>query len=786
MKEKIEWLYKRVFKLRLLIILMVIVTFFVFGYWSQSVEMDSSAKIDSVLQEHDPYLLQYKDFEKIFGSNNYIIVGLEAEDVFTNENLGFIQELSRKLKGLEGLKDIYSLSTLYDVRSNNQNDFVVEKFITEDSYSSKELSDMKDYFTNHPFLANRIVGKEGKATLLQVQMKDNLDETEQNMLVGQIKDVTTKIINKRNVNIKPYYAGDAVVSTAIVQAQKKDEFLYPLMLTALFFILLLVFRRFLGIVLPLSVVVITMTTILGLKSITNSRMSTIDPLLYALITSIAVGDSIHIVSAWYNKHFDSIKDKKEKMLTIMKELFVPCLLTTITTAVGFGSIAISQIPQIKQFGIFAAIGVIFAFLLTVLGIPVVFITFGRVKKENNVEKKEASSLKIKFKNLQVYMAARIAMINTKYAKSILIIFLVVATLSICEITKIKTGTNMYSFLKDDNPVNESLYFIEDNISGISDIEILVSGDITGLFKEPEVLKKVESLQNYVEGLDGITVSNSYLSLIKLINQAMHNGDSQYYTIPSSRKLISQYLLLYEMSEDTSYLNRWVNDSFDKLRINFKTANSANLKDLEEKINTFFKEKGFENMSIGITGSAVLLNRTDNLFISSQINSLLLAIIVISIIMMYLFKSLKLGMFSLIVNLMPILCGLGMLGFFNIKLDMGTAMIAPIAIGIAVDDTIHFLTQFKRNISESNLATIFRRVYRIILKPIVFTSVVLAVGFGSNAVSSFKPNAYFGIISALTLLIAMFCDLFLLPSLIVVFKGNKIKANKISDNVTIKN
>lgn len=778
-KGKIRGLYDTVSKWKVLIIIFIVFSFFVFAYFSQSIEMDSSAKVDSVLQEHDQYLVKYKEFERIFGANNYIIIALESGDVFTNDMIDFIKVLSNNVKELEGVKDVYSLSTMYDIKSNNGNDFVVEKFIDERvQYSDEELNSMKNIYTRHPVLAGRLLGIKGKAALLQVQLMDNLEEKEQDLLVKKIKDNTSRLISSKNITVTPYYAGDAVVSTAIIEAQEKEGFLYPMMLTVLFIILLLFFRKIPGVVLPLSVVIITMTIILGLKSITGSDLSTIDPLLYALITSIAVGDSVHIISAWYNRGFNISTDNKEKIINIMTELFVPCFLTTITTAVGFGSIAISQIPQIRQFGIFAAAGVILAFFLTIIFIPAALIAFGQVKKMEGIQQKEKGTFKIRFKDIQSYLSDKISLINYKYARVILIIFAILLVFTIIGIRQIETGTNMYSLLKDNTSINKSLHFIEDNISGISDLEILLEADINDLFKEPEVLKEVEGLQNYVEGLDGVTTSNSYITLIKMINKAMHNNDDKYYTIPSSRRLIAQYIFLYEMSEDRDYLNRWVNDSFDKMRINFKTSNSAKLDILESEIQSFYKNHDFRNVEIGITGSTVLMERTDDLFISSQIRSLLLALIIISIIMMILFRSLKLGIFSIIVNLVPILCGLGLMGFLNIKLDMGTAMIAPIAIGVAVDDTIHFLTQYKKKYTDdTSIKNIFSKIYSIILKPIIFTSVVLAVGFGSNIISNFKPNAYFGVITAFTLIVAMICDLFLLPSLIVVFQNNGLKIKK---------
>jgi hypothetical protein len=353
---------------------------------------------------------------------------------------------------------------------------------------------------------------------------------------------------------------------------------------------------------------------------------------------------------------------------------------------------------------------------------------------------------------------------------IVLIFLVILIVSILGIKQITIGTDPYSFLKDETDVNVALDFIEENFCGVQDLELVLSSDTLNYFKNPQVLQQVEQFQKKISKLDAVTESNSIIPFIKLLNKAMNNNWESFYELPVQQEIISEFLLLYELSGDPDDLLEWVNWDYSKIRLNFKIKNNADIKSIEDNISLFFKENNF-SCQYEITGSSLLWNKVDKVFLKSQVISLMFSVLFIIIILFIIFRSLKLGLIAFIVNLFPIIVGFGILGFSKIGLNMGTVLIAPIAIGIAVDDTIHFITQYKNTCIVTDLRKRMEKVLRVVLKPIVFTSVILAIGFGSNNISSFKPNAYFGIVSAATLFVAMITDLFLLPALLVLTSKN---------------
>jgi len=772
----IEKITRIILFLRIPIIILFFLIFLCFGYFKNSLIYDNSAGIDDIIKEDDRVLQEYRKFEKDFESNDNIIIGLQAKNIFNNQFIYFLKDLNKELIDIEGVDDVIDLTTISDVYGQN-NDLIIEKFILEDEmpYSDTQLNKMKEYFINHKLLKNRFVDTSGKATLVYIRYNSKLltnDKTTE-VFINQILNKANKLINDKKVSINCYFAGDKIVESVISDIQKKEEYISYIMMASLFIILFIIFRRINGALLPIIIAVISLVFTIGFKALLKSEFSTIDSLLYALIFTISIGDSVHILSAWYSADYNMINDKKQRITEIMKHIFRPCFFTSLTTAIGFGAISISTIPQLRNFGFFASISVIFAFIITMTLTPSVLVLFN-FKKRKDYDLKQISFGKRLLNRLNDKITGFLKNITLKYSKIIILIFTVFLIISIIGIFFVKIGTNPYSFLKDNNKINIALRFIEENISGIKDVEVIIEKDGEEPFKDPEIIDEIDSFQSEIEKMDGVSVGNSYIILLKLMNQAMHGNDINYYSIPETKNLVGQYLLLYEMSDDEGELDKWINYDYNKIRINFKIKNSCNFKSIDKKIEEYFK-KSNNSFKYYITGSAKLWDHTDRIFLKNQLMSLFLSIIVISIILFLLFKSFKFGIISFIVNIFPILAGLSILGFSGIGLNMGTVMIAPIIIGIAVDDTIHFLNSFKINKKKTDdLNIIYTNVFKSVTKPIVFTSVILAFGFGSNIISSFKPNAYFGAVSAVTLLIAMISDLLLLPSLISIFykKNNK--------------
>ena len=768
-----RWMHFQVFKI--LIVLLFVFLFFTMGSLGQNLEYDSSASIDKILKEDDPYLQQYDLFKEDFGSNENIVIAFETDTIYNNDFLTFLIGISELLRDIEGVQDLISLSTLSDIYGKD-GELIIAPFIQKEKipYSRHELDGMKAYFNAHPFVKNRLVDRSGETAVLYVQIAPEFmkDDLLQERIANSIENATGKYIIETEKagarRIKAHFVGGPIVSSKISEIQRGEGWITFVMIVALAIILSIVFRSFSGTVLPLFIALASISFIMGLKTILHSSFSTIDGLLYALIFTISVGDSVHIISAWRSPSETVYDTKEQKMTSILNHVFIPCFFTSLTTAIGFGAISLSGIPQLKDFGIFASVAVIFAFIITMTLIPAVLTIHGpgspgKPKPAN----KWKDSL---FERSCQRAASLIHRITYNRPAPVIFIFIAVFCVAVFGITRIHVGTNSYSFLKDSTDVNVALKYIEDRVCGIDDLEIIIQapGDSDEAFKQPENLKRIEAFQSYLETLASVSETNSLLYFIKLMNRALQEDPGQY-AIPAGSDMVAQLIFLYEISGDADTLRKWVSFDFNALRINLKIRNNAKLHTLIDEIKRYSRENDFP-FTYRLTGSAVIWNRVDSVFLKSQVKSLAFSVTIITFIMFMLFRSIRLGVISFLVNFFPIVVGFGILGFSGIGLNMGTVLIAPIAIGIAVDDTIHFLVQYRLLEGRGgDLREVFAQVFKIVFKPIVFTSVILAFGFSSNVVSNFKPNAYFGIVSAVTLLVAMASDLFLLPALLLVWR-----------------
>ena len=306
-------------------------------------------------------------------------------------------------------------------------------------------------------------------------------------------------------------------------------------------------------------------------------------------------------------------------------------------------------------------------------------------------------------------------------------------------------------------------FVEKNLSGIETLDISLISAQEEAFKRPDNLKYVEKIQTYTDSLEGIDKTLSFVDFIKDMNQSFHNENPEYLSIPDSKELISQYLLLY----DSDDLNDYVNPTFNHAKISVRISEHST-GDQERIINRLKEYVGQNKMpgiEIRITGRTVQVVNTVDGIVKGQVYSLATATIIIAVIMFFILKSFLMGIISVIPNLFPIAVNFGIMGFWGIPLNTATALIAAVAIGIAVDDTIHFLSEFKNKLSTGS--TVSESVALSITtkgKAIALSSFILCIGFGVMSLSNFIPTVNFGILSALIMITALIGDIVVLPSL----------------------
>jgi len=367
---------------------------------------------------------------------------------------------------------------------------------------------------------------------------------------------------------------------------------------------------------------------------------------------------------------------------------------------------------------------------------------------------------------------KVAGLSGKGVKGSIAAAVLVFLVSLTGIFRIEINTNEIQYFRQNHPIRVATEFIERNLTGTIPLEIMLTGKADA-FKKPDTLRRVDELERYMGSLDFLQKTFSPVHFLKEINQVVHDGDPAFHRIPESSNLTAQLLLLAEGSGSEEIENYLDLTDFSRARVqgrlNYLGTNEMmeiNRK-VEQKTEELF---GPVDIRAEITGGIPLyLNMVDYL-LDSQIRGFSLALITIFVMLSLLVRSLKLGLLAMVPNCIPIFLTFGIMGWAGIYLDLGTVLIASIAIGLAVDDTIHFIARFRLLFQQhGTYDTALRETIRTIGSPITMTSIVLFFGFGIMMVSTFKPIVYFGLLAAITMLSALVADLFILPALIKLFK-----------------
>ncbi|MCK4251874.1 MMPL family transporter, partial [candidate division WOR-3 bacterium] len=535
--------------------------------------------------------------------------------------------------------------------------------------------------------------------------------------------------------------------------EKDMQKFFPLSMLLVAVVLFLIFRNLSSIIFPLITVFLGLVWTLGLKGMVNSPITPISTTLFALITVIGIANSVHLISH-FRIEISVIKDKKRALMETYYRAGKPCLFTSLTTAMGFGSLSISNIPAIRNLGIFAGFGIMSVFMLSMILVPLGLLL---IKTSPKVTGKQAH------KGME-NLLKRIGGFNLKCSKLIIIFGFLIVLIMITGIPRIHVEGSMMQYLKEGSRLRKDAEFFDRNLTGISSTEVIIRGD-QDLFKNPAVLKKIDGLQKLVENHPKVSCSYSLVDYIKLINRALNNGNNTHYTIPETQEAIAQSLLLYEMSGGTE-IDEYVTIDYDMARISMRT-NQMNEKERKVLLTTVqtYINKNFKKINTEITGLDNMVHKVTERIVSTQIQSLGLAFLVILGLMLLLF-GLRGGLVSVLPNMFPIVFVLGFMGYAGFSLNIATAIIASIAIGIVVDDTIHYFSHFRHEFEiTGNREQSMKNALQKVGRALCFTSLILVLGFAIFLLSETRILMDYGILSGIAVIMALLGDLFIGPVLL---------------------
>jgi predicted RND superfamily exporter protein len=544
---------------------------------------------------------------------------------------------------------------------------------------------------------------------------------------------------------------------------KDISLFFPLsmLISALF--LWLIFRNISSIVFPLLTVGFALIWVLGLKGSLNSPITPVSTTLFALITIIGLANSIHLISQ-FRLEFNGTTDKTAAIVASFQKAGNPCFFTSLTTAIGFGSLITSPIPGIANLGLFAALGIMGAFFLSMILIPLGLLWFTPPTRKNTPTMP-----------LNTFLNT-IADINERHRWLIIAIFGSILIFMALGIPRIRIEGSMLEYLKRGTTLYQDTKYLDRHLSGVSTTEIILNGE-ADCFKNPALLTEIETFQKRLLAHPQVSVSYSVVDYLKMIYRSLNSDDKAFYRVPETPAAIAQCLLMYEISGGAETEN-YLTTEYDAARISIVTKQMDDRQNrrLFEMIDDHLKNH-FSNLDVQVTGFDYLINQLTGNIIRTQISSLRTAFLIILILMLLIFGP-KLGFLSLLPNVFPIVFILGLMGWAGFRLNMATAIIASVAIGIVVDDTIHYFTHFKYEYRQTgNIHQSMRAALLSVGRALIFASLILMTGFLIFIFSQTRILMDFGILASIAIFTALLGDLFIGPVLLSSFDVLRKKFQK---------
>ena len=715
--------------------------------------------VDVFFDKKSESYIEFEKWKEQFGSNQIIIVAFQDKDIFTQKNLELISALTEKFEALPYVEEVTSLTNVNDI-VGEENNFIVKPLIEKIPAQPAQLKQLKKQALSNPLYLKNIISSDGKTTAILIELEREAGEKQKKEVMEEV----IKIV-KKNPEKKFYISGFTAIEYFYTLYMQNDlkRFL-PFIFVIIILILVLTFRRWEGVVLPLLVIIVSFIFTMSFLYFCGFSINNVTTIIPPIILAIAVADSVHFVAEGMNmRRKDMFRKNKEFVFFLVSHLFLPCFLTSLTTAVGFLSLTVSRIPPVKELGLVVGVGVFFAFFITFTLLPALTEKFGLLRREYP-EREKYSFFQERFDRF----LEKIGKFAVEYKRIVIIITAGIALLCLWGMLRIKVETSVLEYFKKNTPIYQDTSFIEENLSGVHFLNISLKARKEDYFKEPEVLFQIERLQRFLKSLPQIDKVTSCIDYIKEINKSFHNEDPKFYKVPSSKKLIAQYLLLYGAQDLEDFVDsqwRWTT-----IRVRVKEHSTAKLKRIISCIQKYLDSNLNIEAEKKIVGQTVLEVETNEAVTQGQIQSLAIAMFIIFGMMFFVFKSIPVGLISIVPNVLPILINFGIMGWLGIRLDSATSMISAIGVGIIVDDTIHFLHHF--GVASGETKDYSSAVFKTLLakgRPIILTSLILFFGFGVVSLSNFVPTSYFGILSSLLMFNALWADLVVLPSLLVHFK-----------------
>lgn len=778
-----------IIRYRLPLMLVIVMITGVMGYYASKVEM--SYDFGRAVPPNDPDMIFLTGFRQQFGEDgNMVAVGLRDSSVYQLDKFNRLHELSLTFRKLEGVNEVLSLPRMQIILKDTANQrFRIAPLFPETVGTQKELDSLLRVAGNQKFYSGQLVNNSNGATMMLISIdKEYANSAKRVKLTQDLQETGKAFTEKTGIQLR--FAGLPFIRAVVAEQVRKELSLF-LYLSALVTgaIMWIFFRSFRAVIFSMIMIGVLVIWTLGTLTLLGFKITLLSGLIPPVIVTIGITNAIYLLNK-YHLEYAKHRDKMEAIRVVVQKMGLATFLTNLTVAIGFLTLLTTDILILREFGIVAGINILALFFVSLIMIPGILTWLP-----------EPSPKHLRHLNFRILggFVAGIDLVVHRHRMVIYSVTVLVTLFATLGMLRLHSVSYMVDDIPAESQIKKDLAFFEANFSGVMPLEIVV--DITSKRKRQLLeVKNLEAINRFEQALDSITITSrpvSVVSLVKAAKQAFYNGNPDRYDLPT--KTESGFILRYMkgQSDNNGLVKSFVDSTFNKMRISMQMADVGS-KRMDSLINNIIEPKAEQlvadvkanlksdkdSVAVTVTGTSRIFIKGNKFLINNLTESLILAFILITLSMAFLFANARMILISLIPNLIAMMITAGLMGYLDIPLKASTALIFSITFGISVDNSIRFLAKYRQELLSGGFF-VPRAVSESILetgKSIIYTSVALFAGFIIFAFSDFGGTIALGILTSTTLLISMFTNLILLPALIMTFdKPNRESQKRLIDD-----
>ncbi|MEJ7780842.1 MAG: MMPL family transporter [Daejeonella sp.] len=733
-----------------------------------------------ILPPTDSAFIRYDNFKSKFGEDGgMMVLGVRSPDLMKKDQFNDWKKLADKLQKLEGIKQVLSLGSIYNLQKDTINQrFVLDQLSPEPVGSDAEMDSLKKRIYDLPFYEGLLYNKGSHATLMALSFdQKTLNSSRRAPIIKTIRESADAFSKKHDIEV--HYSGLPFIRTAVSQLVSREFVLFlglSILVSAI--ILFIFFRRFYPVIFPILLVVAGVIWSLGTLVMFGYEITMLTGLIPPLIVIIGIPNSILLLNK-YHSELRKHGDKSRALHVTILRISETTLIANITAAIGFGVLYFTGSALLVEFGLVAAINVMITWFICLCLIPIIFsyLPAPKLKPQEEHDKDLLHRLLAKTDEL-VHDRSRLIYMLTA----------LITVVSLVGVTQINVNGYVVDDLPQNSPINRDLKFFEKNFEGILPLELSIDTRKKNGVLNLSTIQKVERVEEMISAYPEFSRSVSLNKALKYASQAFYNGDPEFYRIPNDMEKNFVLSYLGNSGGNSDMLKGFVDSNKQVARVSFQMADVGSkrmnilLEELKPRIDSILNPERFDVL---LTGSSIIFSKGTDYMLTHLMESIILAIVLISLLRLAQFKDLRIMFISLLPNIIPLIITAGLMGFFNIPLKPSTILIFTIAFGLASDQTIYFLTRYQQELQSTDLSTskVISDTIRETGVSMTYIALVLFFGFGIFTASTFGGTMILGLLLSITLIIALVSNLTLLPALLILLDKRKLKRSAIAKGET---